>query len=97
MPDQGSDNNKGVTIKKPTDLMDEDESKHARVDDPVCPPARMPKEYDATGTPVSSSTGSGDSILSRLFDPDRKQKPALWSVRLFVMSLLKSFLFRCHV
>ena len=73
---------------------------HARIGDPVEPPARnAPKGQQMTTEtaaeqqqPVASvgypSTPGGtarlpedesSSILSRLFDPDRKQKPALWT------------------
>jgi hypothetical protein len=67
------------------DKEEHDESGHARVDDPVLPPARMLKVAFSAKTSSngeeSSNRSARDSILSRLFDPDRKQKPALWTVR----------------
>ena len=72
---------------------------HARIDDPVEPPARnapknkgsfpgetelvleTPTKSGEEGTDISVKLLSVDpkSILSRLFDPDRKQKPQLWT------------------
>lgn len=62
---------------------------HARIDDPVEPPARYaPKLRPEAGRPSIGETADlppevleagSKSILSRLFDPDRKQKPQLWT------------------
>ncbi len=55
---------------------------HAQIDDPVEPPARnAPKNYIVKGeddTDIAFIPINSKSILSRLFDPDRKQKPQLW-------------------
>jgi hypothetical protein len=69
---------------KSVDVEEHDESGHARVDDPVLPPARMLNVAFSmnAGGGQPKHRSKGDSILSRLFDPDRKQKPALWTVRL---------------
>jgi len=58
---------------------------HGQIDDPVEPPARNARKFaalhqqdlyaDPTITILPSNT---KSILSRLYDPDRKQKPELW-------------------
>jgi hypothetical protein len=73
----------GNDFEIPVDEEDHDESGHARVDDPVLPPARMLHVAFSTNTSGEepNNRSKGDSILSRLFDPDRKQKPALWTVR----------------
>lgn len=67
-----------------TDEGDEEEAGHAFVDDPVLPPARMLNfafgSAGVTGEGDNSSETRRETILSRLFDPDRKQKPELWSV-----------------
>jgi hypothetical protein len=46
----------------------ENERPHAKIQDIIEPPVRQP----------SIRTPPDDSILGRLFDPDRKQKPGLW-------------------
>lgn len=62
------------------------EESHARFDDPVEPPARnAPKNFAAQELEALENDPSvtflpmnTKSILTRLFDPDRKQKPQLW-------------------
>lgn len=56
---------------------------HGRIDDPVEPPARnAPKNFTLKNRDddenISFLPINSKSILSRLFDPDRKQKPQLW-------------------
>lgn len=59
---------------------------HAKIDDPVEPPARnAPKNIKAAGTDdnnvdaaLAFIPSTSKSILSRLFDPDRVQKKELW-------------------
>jgi hypothetical protein len=67
-----------------------DDQGHAKVNDPVEPPARFaPKgrgSLDGSIDPLESVTTPGggtkqmdpNSILTRLYDPDRMQKPAIW-------------------
>ena len=61
-----------------------DDGGHARVDDPVGNPARFttkkepPKNAQGNGVPKTSHGLDPNSILTRLFDPDRMQKPAIW-------------------
>jgi hypothetical protein len=58
---------------------------HAQIGDPVEPPARNARK-SGQGLPSGNNEDvavtflpmSSKSILSRLFDPDRKQKPQLW-------------------
>jgi hypothetical protein len=77
-----------IRRRLPTKAADEqtedmDEAGHARVGDPILPPARMLNVAFTAGTAESdnaSSSSRGDSILSRLYDPDRKQRPELWAV-----------------
>ncbi|KAG7355132.1 hypothetical protein IV203_004488 [Nitzschia inconspicua] len=61
----------------------DDDTGHARVDDPILPPARMLNNVSLStsigGNGDSTSQSRGDSILSRLYDPDRKQRPELWA------------------
>jgi hypothetical protein len=49
-------------------IPEENERPHAKIQDMIEPPVRQP----------SIRFPTDDSILSRLYDPDRKQKPALW-------------------
>lgn len=63
---------------------------HASIDDPVEPPARNAPKHTTMTTGASNDASkdmdvdipffpiNSKSILSRLFDPDRKQKPQLW-------------------
>jgi len=68
----------------------QDTSGHARVNDPVEPPARHARKLakgddrqdtcnEVDDAATLSEPKDPTSILSRLFDPDRKQKPALWT------------------
>jgi hypothetical protein len=69
-----------------TELDKEDEADHARVDDPIVAPARLvPSANKATVVTARTTTAtttvtscSSESILTRLYDPDRKLRPALW-------------------
>lgn len=73
----------------PSDLDTATPDEHARIGDPVEPPARnapkkkpdrpLPTTSAHVGRSSSAVTGDNESILSRLFDPDRKQKPQLWT------------------
>jgi hypothetical protein len=60
---------------------------HAKVDDPVVAPARYAPKRDLTATSTANDDSTTDaptkstdpnSILTRLYDPDRMQKPAIW-------------------
>lgn len=63
-----------------------DDVGHARVDDPVGNPARFTsskkkepqKKAEENGAPKTSHGLDPNCILTRLFDPDRMQKPAIW-------------------
>jgi hypothetical protein len=71
-----------------TELDKEDEADHARVDDPIVAPARLVPSGANKATIVTARTttaetttvtsSSSESILTRLYDPDRKLRPALW-------------------
>ena len=52
-----------------------DEAQHANVDAPIEPPVRRPPK----ATESKGVARKAESILSRLYDPDRMQKPALWT------------------
>jgi hypothetical protein len=85
-----------VTGEEKQEKVEEDsnflnESGHAKVNDPVEPPARhAPKGRESLGSSTSDEapstpTAASDKqpidpncILTRLFDPDRMQKPAIW-------------------
>eukprot|EP00934_Nitzschia_sp_Nitz4_P008241 Nitzschia sp. Nitz4//scaffold394_size11837//45//1537//NITZ4_009024-RA/size11837-snap-gene-0.7-mRNA-1//-1//CDS//3329550230//8231//frame0 len=101
-PSTNEDSNNNYNVKTEAENLDEEEE-HARVGDPVGPPARhAPKRWlsppanpanptnevatnDASQdlvpevTATVAPSAAGTSIVSRLFDPDRKQKPQLWA------------------
>ena len=86
-----------------------DDLGHAKVNDPVEPPARFaPKGRgsidDSSIHPSESVTTPGggtkqmdpNSILTRLYDPDRMQKPAIWKfikLGMYNIIALNSFAF----
>ena len=84
-----------------------DDLGHAKVNDPVEPPARFaPKGRGSIDDTIDSSEsvttpGGGtkqidpNSILTRLYDPDRMQKPAIWKFIKLGMSIKKWMICFC--
>lgn len=86
--EDNTDSEKQVKVEEDSSFLNE--AGHAKVNDPVEPPARhAPKGREsldgaADEQPSTSATLGAknsvdpDSIVTRLFDPDRMQKPAIW-------------------
>eukprot|EP00980_Cylindrotheca_fusiformis_P022252 scaffold9153_cov121-Cylindrotheca_fusiformis.AAC.16 len=84
--DSAANSEKPAAVDEGSTFLSEDG--HAKVNDPVEPPARHapkgrePMESTATEAPPATGspkeTADPNSIVTRLFDPDRMQKPAIW-------------------